>query len=126
MTDEQAINVLIKSCQADTNFISDGYHTFAELYDHRISLFIALCYMLHTYEPQKHQIWKTIKHDNGEVWEGWFIMGIDVAAGHQISYHLPINRWDEVWFAPEIPCTPTWDGHQSSEVLERIKKMYQK
>lgn len=126
MTNEQALNLLIKSCQADTNLISDGYHTFAELYDHRISLFIALCYMLHTYEPEKHQIWKTIAHDNGEVWEGWFIMGINTEAGQQISYHLPINRWEEVWFAPEIRCTPIWDGHQSKEVLERLKKMYQK
>ena len=25
----------------DTNLISDGYHTFGELYDHRFALFLA-------------------------------------------------------------------------------------
>lgn len=29
----------------DTNQISDGYHTFGELYEHRIALFRALCSM---------------------------------------------------------------------------------
>jgi hypothetical protein len=36
----------LKACGMDTNRISDGYHTFGELYDHRIQLFIALCKMM--------------------------------------------------------------------------------
>jgi hypothetical protein len=41
-TNEDAINTLIAGPLINTNQISDGYHTFGELYDHRISLFIAL------------------------------------------------------------------------------------
>lgn len=106
--------------------ISDGHHTFAELYDHRITLFMALCYLLHTYETDQHQIWRSMAHHDGVVWEGWFIMGIDTAAGQQISYHLPMNRWDEAGFATTLPCSPIWDGHQSKEVLARLRQLYER
>lgn len=38
---EKIINWLIKTLRADTNKISDGYHTFDDLYEHRTELFIA-------------------------------------------------------------------------------------
>lgn len=38
------VNWIIKqNPNMDTNLISDWYHTFWELYKHRIHLFIALC-----------------------------------------------------------------------------------
>ena len=48
----------------DKSQISDGYHTFAELYEHRHALFIALA---NTYAPTA---FKTLKNKEGEKWEG--------------------------------------------------------
>lgn len=54
----------------------DGYHTFAELYEHRILLFIALCRNLKgimalamhddTSDIPKHKIWRSRWHSDGD------------------------------------------------------------
>lgn len=125
MTKEEALNILIKD--ADTNKISDGYHTFEELYEHRITLFIALCRTIHFLGEETEDggslIWKSEKHSDGTIWNGWFILGIGTLAGHQITYHLPTSKWDECSFAKVIEQAPEWDGHTSNDVLERIKKL---
>ena len=50
ITEEALINQIIqagvKGSGVNTNLISDGYHSFGELYDHRITLFITLCKIL--------------------------------------------------------------------------------
>lgn len=43
ITSVETINEDILGQDIDTNLISDGNHTFGELYDHRITNFIALC-----------------------------------------------------------------------------------
>lgn len=129
------INDIIKECSGDKklypNFhagdISDGYHTFDELYEHRIELFIALCRIL-AYHPRKNltekaQVWKSKTHHDGSSWEGWFIMGIGYDRGNQISYHLPISKWEDCWFANTLSEAPEWDGHTSDEVLKRLKEI---
>ena len=117
----QEINNLIKSEKIDTNFITDGYHTFGELYEHRITLFLALAKQLIKRKSFKLPIWKTRKHDDGVAWEGWFIVGIGEKAGEQISYHLSDSKWIDCSFIPERECAPKWDGHTASDVLERLK-----
>jgi hypothetical protein len=128
MTKEEAINTLIKN-EVDTNKISDGYHTFGELYEHRITLFIALCRVLseiralHSEEIGADLVWISKKHSDGSEWDGWFIMGIGEEKGKQITYHLPISKWAECQFAVILEKAPDWDGHGSKDVLERIKKI---
>ena len=117
------INELIKSKKVDTNHVSDGFHTFGELYEHRITLFIALAKQLLKRKSFKLPIWKTRKHDDGVAWEGWFIVGIGEQAGEQISYHLPESKWPECAFIPERERAPKWDGHTSEDVLIRLKKL---
>ncbi len=122
---EQQINELIKQEGIDTNLVSDGYHTFGELYDHRVQLFIALCNELQHNElllNQKSICWKSKKHSDGSVWEGWFIAGIHIAKGKQITYHLPIDKWDELEVT-ELDQAPEWDGHTPADVLERLKNL---
>lgn len=104
----------------------DGYHTFTELYDHRITLFIALCRTLLREakggEPYANGgIWRSAFHNDGSSFNGWFIMGIRTDPSHQISYHLPIVRWKETEFAFTLKKAPEWDGHTSADVLERLK-----
>ena len=99
----------------------DGYHTFTELYDHRITLYITLCAVLrlHTNLP----IWRSKKHSDGSEWERWFILGISQMKGRQITYHLPVERWDDTSFALTYDQAPEFDGHTSDDVINRLKTL---
>ena len=117
----------IKGLNQDTNDISDGYHTFRELYEHRIILFIALCRILYK-DPQyqtgqKADIWRSKLHADGSHFDGWFILGIGREKGEQITYHLPLSKWDETDFAETREQAPEWDGHTNNDVLERLNKL---
>lgn len=101
--------------------VSDGYHTFNELYDHRITLYIAMLKLRSAFD--KKNIWKSKSHSDGSVWDGWFILGIYSEPGKQITYHLPVDKWMECGFANTIDRAPDWDGHTSADVLERIKTL---
>lgn len=115
MTKEQAINEIIKG--SDTNLISDGYHTFGELYEHRIVLYIAFCKLA---AKDNKLIWRSKKHSDGSEWDGWFLLGINDKAGQQITYHLPSSYWDDCQFAYTKEQAPPFDGHTSADVLNRI------
>lgn len=115
MTKEGAINILIKDCHSDK--ISDGHHTFGELYEHRNMLFVKLCKMVH--ETNKLPVWRTIKGSDGLIHKGWFILGISKIPQTQISYHLPIELWDQVKFAETLDISP-YDGHTSKDVVQRL------
>lgn len=123
----------LKSIEADVA-ISDGYHTFDELYDHRITLYIAWCKKMQdwVYSPgernqfldgyNKH-VWRSRVHSDGTGYDGWFLLGVFRQEGKQITYHVPNERWDETGFAQSLEVAPEFDGHTSANVLERIKKL---
>jgi hypothetical protein len=115
-TKEEALNALIK--EADKNKISDGYHTFGELYDHRNILFVKLAKLIK--EANTHHVWRSIKQSDGSIDNDWFIMGVCKDAGEQISYHLPIALWTLTMFAETLDKAPEWDGHTSNDVLNRL------
>lgn len=128
ITTEEEINNLIKTLGVDTNLISDGYHTFGELYEHRIVNFMTLCYWVYARCSDRGndpEIWRSKAHSDGSVWDGWFILGINKRKGEQITYHLPMSKWDECdRFYPEtLDRAPEWDGHTSADVLERLKNL---
>lgn len=108
---------------------SDGYHTFTELYDHRITLFIALCRALSQDHENEYsalpdyKIYRSKLHADGSSFEGWSILGIGTEKGRQITYHLPLTRWDETKFAETFERAPEWDGHTPADVLERLKTL---
>lgn len=89
--------------------ISDGYHTFSELYAHRCILFIALA------NCHKELCWKSRKHHDGEEWDGWFIAGMTLPTGEDITYHLPITQWSMLQ-VEELDLGKEWDGHTSRDV----------
>lgn len=104
--------------------VSDGYHTFDELYEHRITLFITLCRVICAITTGEFiRVWKSKLHSDGKGYEGWFILGIFDEKGKQISYHLPISKWEETSFVEELERAPEWDGHTSADVLERLKTL---
>ena len=114
--------------EGDGVVVSDGYHTMDELYDHRIRLYIQLCKSITRMDPKllamdDIEVWRSTLHADGSTFDGWFIMGIGKAAGHQITYHLPLGYWDECSFATELERAPEWDGHTPGEVLQRLKSL---
>lgn len=116
------INAMIRLHRVDTNKISDGYHTFGELYLHRIELYIALCKECWR-GFSGHQIWRSVLHSDLSEFEGWFLLGIDYENGKQITYHLPMDYWKECEFATTRVMAPEFDGHTSADVLERLKQL---
>lgn len=96
----------------DTEKISDGYHTFEDLYEQRVYLFAALC---NTYPTLS---WKSKKHHDGKIPFGdpnWFIVGIDTPEG-QYTYHYEMKYW-YMFRIPAIPKGKKWDGHTSKDVM---------
>jgi len=118
--------VVLKAPEGKQIIVSDGYHSFEELYDHRIELFIALCRKIKDYgaqPPYGEYIWRSLKHSDGSSILGLFVMGIQAEKEKQITYHLPTNRWQDCNFADELEQAPEWDGHTSADVLERLKNL---
>lgn len=88
--------------------ISDGSHTFDELYHHRMILFSVICNM------HKDKAWKSKLHDDGTMFDGYFIVGIDTEEG-QFSYHYHISNWN-YFKVRELERAPKWDGHTSKDI----------
>ncbi len=129
-TGENADKRLLKiECEGNEDMeASDGYHTFGELYDHRITLFIVLCSWISNVcaaelAKEKCEVWRSKLHSDGSFLEGWFILGINKAPGKQITYHLPLSRWYDTDFAETLECAPEWDGHTPSDVIKRLQEL---
>lgn len=99
----------------DSGTVSDSYHTFNELYDHRIALFIALA------KSHADISWKAIKHEDGTSMDGWFIAGMHLPTG-DISYHLPDEVWDRLDMVEALTKAPKWDGHTPADVVKRLNE----
>lgn len=92
---------------------SDGYHTFNELYEHRHALFSVIC--------NAFDGWKSFKHADGTMFDGWFIAGCQTEKG-QITYHLPLLWWDK-FSCRAIEKAPEWDGHTPADVIDRVQTL---
>lgn len=93
--------------------LSDGYHTFNELYHHRAILFSVICNLF----PNK--AWKSKLHDTGDMYEGMFIVGIETPKG-QATYHYDLEPYWDIFKVKELDKAPKWDGHTPEEAIERI------
>ena len=93
--------------------VSDGYHTFNELYHHRAVLFSVICGMF----PDR--AWKSKKHWDGSMYEDMFIVGIDTPMG-QATYHYDVDPYWTMFKVRELENAPKWDGHTPEEAINRI------
>ena len=107
--------------EADALQISDGYHTFAELYEHRHALCLALM------RAMPHYWWFSRRHADGEPCFGgndWFIVGADLPGldDPSVTYHLPMRLWEaaQATGAQELPKGRPWDGHGAQDVVDRL------
>lgn len=105
--------------------VSDGQHTFDELYEHRCLLFLAFCkalnYVALSDGSCETSTWMSRVHDDGSMWEGWFVAGIQDTRGN-ITYHLPERMWE--WAVQcglvVVEKASPYDGHDSFDVLARL------
>lgn len=120
--------------------LSDGYHTFDELYEFRKLYNAALFnrwakthmdeiymmnkgYMLLHHNPVEFDVHKSWKHNDGELCfgGGWFIVVAILPSG-QISNHYKAEDWD-LFKIPEVEKAKyPFDGHTSKDVLDRLNK----
>jgi len=107
----------------DAGEVSDGYHTFNELYESRHLLFCALSQMANLRREPPY-CWKAHTHwIDGKlepVWDGWFVAGIQLG-GKMITYHLPLEYWS-LFDGIEQKQAPPHDGHTSHDVIERLRE----
>lgn len=102
--------------------VKDGYHTFNELYHHRMILFSIIC------NQNQESAWKSKLHHDGDMFDGYFIVGINTIDG-QYTYHYPVDTWDN-FKVNELEFAPEWDGHQPADIerllnlLDNKKKVY--
>lgn len=88
--------------------VSDGYHTFFELYDHRAKLFSIVC------RVYKDKAWKALKHNDGTMFDGMFIVGITTPKG-QYTYHYNMEYWD-MFPVSVVDFAPVYDGHKPKDI----------
>lgn len=120
----EAINTIIAGYGSDVRKkISDKWHTFEELYEHRYRLFIALCGVIGSRTPGGPLVWRSKLHSDGTMQDGNFIMGIFSAIGRQITYHLPLRLWADTDFCVTLEMAPIYDGHTSKDVLNRLEHL---
>jgi hypothetical protein len=101
--------------------VSDGYHTFKELYEFREQynrLFLETCAKAGLYDVHKSK-----RHGDGEKCFGgtYFIVMAELPTG-QISNHYPLELWDS-FNIPEKKFANEYDGHDARDVLNRMKKL---
>jgi hypothetical protein len=92
--------------------ISDGSHTFDELYYHRMMLFAVLCM------SYKDKAWKAWKHDDGTMYDDYFIVGITTPRG-DFTYHYHKDYWT-MFHVKELVNAPEWDGHTAYDIHRLI------
>lgn len=88
--------------------ISDGYHTFDELYHHRMMLFAVIC------NSNKEFAWKSKLHHDGTMYPNYFIVGVNTPLG-QYTYHYHEDYYF-MFDVKELEKAPEYDGHKPSDI----------
>lgn len=101
-----------------TKNISDKWHTFGDLYHHRMILTLCLTKLLPEYS------WKSKQHHDGTMFDDSFIVGFNTPQG-QYSYHYDLKFWD-MFDVTELDKAPEYDGHKPEDIdrlLSLVKEM---
>lgn len=101
--------------QRQNGTLSDGFHTFNDLYYQRCILFATICNL------NKNIAWKSKKHNDGKKCfdsDEWFIVGIDTPEG-TYTYHYEIKYWD-LFTIQELEKAKEWDGHTEKDVTRLL------
>jgi len=120
----------------DVSQLSDGYHTFSELYEFRkvYNAVLFNTWAIPMIDPNghaqslfghiKYDVHKSWRHHDGELCfgGGWFIVVAVLPTG-QISNHYEAKDWD-LFKIPEVEKAKyEFDGHTSGDVIDRLLKL---
>lgn len=108
--------------------LSDGDHSFSELYHHRALLFSIICKLISTIDD--NICWKSKKHYDGSMYDGYFIVGVGglgdpIFGDKYFSYHYSIDDWDsfrvkELRNAPEYTKENDINIDHLSEYINKV------
>ena len=101
--------------EPDMGNVSDGYHTFNELYHHRAVLFACLV------NSHPRYSWKSKRHHDGSMFDGMFIVGMNTPFG-QVTYHYDVEPYWNLFHCRALERAPEWDGHTADQAAERLRK----
>lgn len=116
----EAVNLAIQLMgDYDISRVSDGRHSFKELYEYR-KLYNALLFNMWACENM-YSVHKSKKHGDGELCfgGGYFIVMATTRYG-QISNHYRLEDWG-LFKCPEREMADEWDGHTPEIVAHRLK-----
>lgn len=118
--DVPLLNGLIKNLPSAKQ-ISDGWHTFDELYEFR-KMYNALLFNEWA-ALGLYKVHKSLKHFDGEYCfgGGWFIVVAELPTG-QISNHYKVGDWHLFDIPSAEKALIQYDGHDAADVLHRMKK----
>lgn len=88
----------------------DSFHTMSELYFHRLTLFAFIV------KSNKDKSWKSKLHADGDMFEDFFIVGVDTPSG-TVAYHYQMKYWN-FFECRELERAPEWDGTTADEIYK--------
>lgn len=121
----ESIRVFNEMKAINTDAISDGYHTFGELYKFRL-LYNALLFNEWA-AAGKYGVQKSMRHSDGELCFGgdWFIVCAMLPGlpSGLISNHYRIEDWDKFNVPIVGRSEYEYDGHTAADVMARLQHM---
>ena len=114
-TERERINAICEVAGvAEIDDLSDGFHTFRQLYYQRMMLFATIV------KQNKDKAWKSLRHEDGELCfgGGWLIVGIDTPEG-SYTYHYEDNYYS-LFDCEELERGKHWDGHTEKDVTRLL------
>lgn len=114
-TERERINAICEVAGvAEIDDLSDGFHTFRQLYYQRMMLFATIV------KQNKDKAWKSLRHEDGELCfgGGWFIVGIDTPKG-SYTYHYE-NKYFDLFDCEILDYGKHWDGHTEKDVTRLL------
>jgi len=104
----------------DLGELSDGYHTFNELYEFRKMYNAAL--FNEWSRAGKYMVHKSKKHyDGSDCFDGDHFIVVAILPNGMISNHYHLNDWELFQIIIHPKALFEYDGHTSKDVLERLK-----
>ena len=114
-TERERINAICEVAGImEIDDLSDGFHTFRQLYYQRMMLFAVIV------RQNKDKAWKSLRHEDGELCfgGGWFIVGVDTPEG-SYTYHYEDNYFS-LFDCEELAYGKHWDGHTEKDVTRLL------
>ena len=94
--------------------ISDGYHSFDELYYQRMMLTKTVA-LAAINKFDEDTVYRSKLHSDGTMYKDYFIVVFNTPEGN-FSYHYHMYFWDSFDFLKELPNAEEFDGHTWKDV----------